>query len=128
MNYVLDENTGTNRENYEMLAAAIMTQAVRDVENGLILKKKLLHRAPKTRHELDIIREYDDAVAFFEDRDGWFSELCQKKDLDGKTILNICKRNFKKYGKCMFNEDDWRKIRMGETKISKHKKQHIYGG
>ena len=130
MNYILDESTGVNRENYEMLAVAIITQAIRDLENGLALRKKLLHRAPKTKNELSIIREYEDAISFFENKDGcgWFTELCQKPNLDGATIIKKCRTNFKKYGKCLFSEDDWEKIRRGETKIGKNKKQMIYGG
>lgn len=120
MNYTFDESTGVNRENYEMLAVAIIMQAIRDLENGLALRKKLLHRAPKTGNELDIIREYEDAISFFENKDGWFTELCQKQDLDGATIIKKCRTNFKKYGKCLFTEDDLEKIRRGETKINKN--------
>ena len=127
MNYTFDESTGANRENYEMLAVAIITQAIRDLENGLALRKKLLHRAPKTQNELSIIREYEDAISFFENKDGWFTELCQKPELDGATIIKRCRTNFKKYGKCLLSEDDWEKIRRGE-KIGKNKKQMIYGG
>lgn len=125
MNYIIDENIGVNRENYELLAIAIITQAIRDIENGLIMKKSLRGREPRSKSELNTIRLYEDAEKFFYSE--WFEELAMKKDLEGKGLLKKLKENFFNYGRCIFTDEDWDKIQRGKTPRKKMR-QTIYGG
>lgn len=125
MNYIIDENIGVNRENYELLAIAIITQAIRDIENGLIMKKSLRGREPRSKSELNTIRLYEDAEKFFYSE--WFEELAMKKDLEGKGLLKKLKENFFNYRRCIFTDEDWDKIRRGKTPRKKMR-QTIYGG
>lgn len=124
MNYIIDDN-GINRENYEDLAGAIMTQAIRDIENGLAMLKILRGKKPTRNKEFEIIDAMEDAERFFDSE--WFVFLSQNPKLSGKAIVKQAKINFKKYGRCMFAEDDWRKIRNGQPLNSKStRRQTIY--
>lgn len=126
MNYIFDEDTGVNRENYEMLAVAIITQAIRDVENGLALDKRLKGREPKSKYEIMIRYLAVDAEVFLQSQ--WFYELCKSKDMDGRTILKQCKDNFKKYGRCALTTDDWDKVKRGEPLKKNNGRQTVYMG
>ena len=92
MTYFDTSSYNENRENYEMLAAAIITQAVRDYENGLELKRILRGRKPRTDRERMIQYTAVDAENFFHSQ--WFIELTKSKDIDGDVILEKCRNNF----------------------------------
>lgn len=126
MNYIFDKDTGVNRENYEMLAVAIITQAIRDLENGLALDKRLKGREPKSKYEITIRHLAVDTEVFLQSQ--WFYELCKSKDMDGGTILKECKNNFKKYGRCVLTTDDWDKVKRGEPLKKNNGRQTVYMG
>lgn len=124
MMYFDTSSYNTNRENYEMLAAGIITQAVRDYENGLELKRILRGKDPRNDRERKIEYTAVDAENFFHSQ--WFIELARSKDIDGDAILERCRKNFYKYGKCIFSVEDWEKIRAGKPISKRHTRQTIY--
>ena len=126
MNYIFDEDTGVNRENYEMLAVAIITQAIRDLENGLALNKRLKGREPKSKYDIRVRYLAVDAEVFLQSQ--WFYELCKSKDMDGRTILKKCKNNFNKYGKCYLTKEEWEKVEKGMPLGKGRGKQTVYLG
>ena len=126
MNYIFDEDTGVNRENYEMLSTAIIMQAIRDLENGLVLNKRLKGREPKTKHDKTVRYIANDAEQFFLSH--WFVELSRSDSMDGETMLKECKRNFNKYGKCYLTKEEWEKVKKGEPLGKGRGKQTVYLG
>lgn len=126
MNYIFDEDTGINRENYETLSTAIIMQAIIDLENGLTLNKTLKGRKPRNKREKTIRYIADDAERFFLSQ--YFVELSRSDDMDGRAILKECKDNFRKYGKCVLSTDDWDKIKRGELLKPNKGRQTVYMG
>ena len=104
MNYIFDGDTGVNRENYEMLASAIIMQAIRDLENGLALNKRLKGKEPKNKHDKTVRYIAKNAEQFFLSQ--WFVELSRSDSMNGEIMLKKCKRNFNKYGKCYLTKEE----------------------
>lgn len=90
-------------ENYYNLAASIILQAIKDYERGLKYQKRYTSLYTHSNKFVSLsTKDKNSAEAFF--YSPWFVELSRK--MDGATLKHKLDNNFKKYGKCILNEED----------------------
>ena len=80
-------------KNYELLAAAIIRNAVKDYERGRKLTKRRIIGCSKWVEGQELI---DDVKRFFHSQ--WFVQLSK---CDGPAMFKQIEENYDKYGKCM---------------------------
>lgn len=86
-------NTIDTTKNYELLALAIVKNAIRDYERGMDLMNR---RIIGCSGYIEGQKLVDDVRRFF--YSDWFTALAKS---DGPAVLKQIEENYKKYGKCM---------------------------